>query len=224
MNSLNSAFLRVGDTFTQCFSRPGRYVYDFALPGLRRAAEGEGTFTVNVKEGDVRRDGVQHNVLVKYEGGRLKAVPPQTNVLAGDVVTWYTLDPSAPGFSVLGRSEADSFSSAAMTHESLYTHAFGSEGRVEWESPNSRKLKGTVVVTKARTQDARGLDSYRERLEEGTLVVISGDRVEPSSVEIVEGQTVCFAVEKAEGEGVAIVDRRLKGETPTDGAATRGAA
>lgn len=221
MNSLNSAFLRVGDTFTQCFSRPGRYVYDFALPGPRRSAEAEGAFTVNVKEGDARRDGAQHVVLVRYEGGRLKAVPAQTNVLAGDVVTWYTLDPSAPGFSVFGRSESDSFNSAAMTHESLYTHAFGSEGRVEWECPGSRRLKGAVVVSKAQAGGAREADSYRERLEEGTLVVISGDRVEPASVEIVEGQTVCFAVEKAEGAGVSIVDSRLRAAPPPAAAAAR---
>jgi preprotein translocase subunit YajC len=51
------------------------------------------------------------------------------------------------------------------------------------------------------------MKEYRGSLSKGTLVVISGDKVEPTFVEISVGQTVFFAVEKA--DGVTITDRRL---------------
>lgn len=212
MNSLDSRFLRPGDTFTQSFSQLGRYGYDFVLPVPHRFKQGDTTFAINVKDGDMRREGVQHNILVRQEGGKLKAVPPEQNIMTGDVVTWYALDPSIPGFSVVGHSETDSFSSAAMTYEALYTHAFGSPGVIEWECANGHNLKGRVIVKKAKARSAQEIASYKERLAEGTLVLISGDRVEPVEVEIVEGQTVCFAVEKA--EGITITDRRLLVEIP----------
>lgn len=214
MNSLDSRFLRFGDTFAQSFPRPGRYSYTFGQPVASRLAPADTRFTINVKEaGDPEREGRQHNVVVRQEGRTLKADPPALEIEAGDLVLWAALDPSAPGFSVSGRSESDSFSSTALAREALYTHAFGSAGVFDWEDANGRRVSGRVTVTTPATESAREMDAYKERLTRATLVMISGEKVEPAQVEVVVGQTVFFAVEKA--EGITITDRRLRVATPS---------
>ncbi len=213
MNSLDSRFLRFADAFAQSFAQPGRYSYDFGLPLANRIRPADGPFTVNVRAArNNNPEGRQHNVVVRSEGGRLKADPPALEVEAGDVVLWSASAPSTPGFCVSGRSETDSFSSAAIAREALYAHAFGSPGVFEWEDANGHRVSGKVVVTMPPTNSAREMQSYKERLTEATLVVISGESVEPREVEVVVGQTVFFAVERA--QGITITDRRLKAEIP----------
>lgn len=213
MNSLDSRFLSFGDTFAQNFPRPGRYSYTFGQPVANRFAPDGTRFTINVKEAaDKEREGQQHNVVVRQEGKTLKADPPALEIEAGDLVLWAALDSSTPGFSVSGRSENDSFSSAALAREALYTHAFGSPGVFDWEDANGRRVAGKVTVTMPETKSARETDAYKERLTRATLVTISGEKVEPAQVEVVVGQTVFFAVEKA--DGITITDRRLRVEIP----------
>ena len=214
MNSLDSRLLRHGDTFAQKFSRPGRYNYDFNLPVLSRLDKIDGQFTINVKEtGDKKREGQQHYVVVRQqENKKLKADPPELNTVAGDVVLWSASDSATPGFSISGHSESDSFSSAALAHEALYTHAFGSAGEIGWEDANGHRLSGTIIVKMPETKSAKDMEYYKETLTKGAVVVISGEKAEPAQVEISVGQTVFFAVEKA--DGITITDRRLKFEIP----------
>jgi len=56
------------------------------------------------------------------------------------------------------------------------------------------------------------MQAVRELLAKGTVVLIRGDKIEPAQVEISVGQTIFFAVEKA--DGITITDRRLKVEIP----------
>lgn len=220
MNSLDSRFLRPGNTFAQSFTQPGLYTYDFGLPIPNRRGEAGGPFTIRVKEdGDRRSDGAQHNVRVKRECGRLKADPEELEIEAGDVVLWYSLDPSMPGFTVGGHSETDFFSSAALTREALYTHAFGTAGDFQWKDANGSRVSGKVLVTMPQTRTARDMESYKERLAEGAMVVISGERAEPAQVEIVVGQTVCFVVEQA--DGITITDTKLLTEAASPQHPTR---
>lgn len=208
MNSLDSRVLRHGDTFAQKFSQPGRYTYDFNQPFLKRTSEGHDRFYINVKPADQQREGEQHFVVVRQqENKKLKADPPELNIDAGDVVLWSAADSATPGFSVSGYSENASFHSAALIAEALYTHAFGSAGKIDWEDVNGHRLAGTIVVKMPETKSMREKESYEKSLGEGTLVVISGDKVDPKHVEISVGQTVFFAVEKA--SGITITDRRL---------------
>lgn len=214
MNSLDSRFLRLGDTFAQKFSRPGRYSYDFNLPILNRINKADGQFAIDVKEsGDKKREGRQHYVIVRQQANKqLKADPAELSIDSGDVVMWSAADAATPGFSISGYSETDSFNSAALSNEALYTHAFGSPGEVEWEDANGHDLSGKIVVKMPQTKSAKDLEYYNETLTKGALVVIRGESVEPATLEISVGQTVFFAVEKA--DGVTITDCQLGFEIP----------
>jgi len=221
MNSLDSRSLRFGDTFAQKFSQSGRYTYGFGLPSLSHLDKGDGAFTLEVKDsGDTGREGKQHYVIVRGgEGGqRLEAEPKELSISAGDVILWSAADSSVPGFTVSGHSEKDSFSSAALTKEAIYTHAFGSPGAVAWEDANGDRLTGRIVVGEAQAKSPDELAAYRARLSSGVLITISGGKVDPPQVEIIVGQTVIFAVEKA--NGITITDARLKVNLPKPGTAT----
>jgi plastocyanin len=219
MNSLDSRLLQHGDTFAQKFSRAGQYNYDFGLPGLGQLEKGKGRFTIDVKESaDKNREPQQHFVLVRQEQGSrtLEASPRELSLEAGDVVLWSAAESTVPGFSVVGQAEKDSFSSAALTREAVYTHAFGNAGVFAWEDAKDRRIAGKVTVKDAETKTKDEMERYRGQLAEGVVVVISGGKVSPSDVNIIVGQTVFFAVEK--GEGISITDTRLKAGSFTVGA------
>lgn len=215
MNSLDSRFLRLGDTFAQKFSRSGRYIYDFGLPGLNRIDKTDSRFTINVKErGDKKREGKQYFVTVgQREDKKLNADPPELSIEAGDVVLWSAADSATPGFSISGHSDNDSFKSAALTREALYSHAFGSPGEIAWVDANGHRLSGKIIVKMPPIKSDKEMEAYKQALTKGAIVVISGEKVEPAQVEILVGQTVFFAVEKA--DGITITDLRLKVEIPT---------
>ena len=214
MNTLDSRFCRLGDTFAQRFSRPGLYNYDFNLPGLHRLDPKGGRFSINVQgTADSKKEGKQYFVVVRQEGKMLTADPPKLDIAAGDVVLWSTNDPDTPGFSIGGYSGKDSFNSASITGEAAYSHAFGSPDEIEWEDTNGHGLAGKIIVKMPPTQSPKEMDAFKEILTKGTVVVISGGKVQATPVEIFVGQTVFFAVEKA--EGITITDRRLKAQTPT---------
>src|SRR3954468_5591115 len=152
MNTLDSRSLRFGDTFAQKFSRGGRYMYDFGLPGLSHLDKGDGAFLLDVKDsGDVARVGKQHFVRVRAADGgkKLEPDPKELTIESGDVVLWSAADSNVPGFTVSGRSGTDSFSSAALTREAIYTHAFGSAGDFVWADANGRRVAGKIVVKEA---------------------------------------------------------------------------
>src|SRR5207244_11665388 len=68
--------------------------------------------------------GRQHDVSVRFEGGHFVADPPQLRISPGDIVLWNAPDPGTPGFAVPGEGD-QAFSSAAMSAECVYSHAFG---------------------------------------------------------------------------------------------------
>lgn len=211
MNSLDSRFCRVGDTFAQKFSQAGRYIYDFNLPGLNQLDKEKGRFTINVKNAD-KQEGQQHFVVVRMDGKTLIADPPQLDIAAGDVVLWSTNDQNTPGFSVSGHSDKDSFNSAALVREALYSHAFGSPDEIEWGDMNGHGLSGKISVRVPSTKSQKEMDSFKELLTRGTVVTIREGKADPAHLTVSVGQTVFFAVEKA--EGITITDRRLKVDIP----------
>jgi plastocyanin len=212
MNSLDSRFCRVGDTFAQKFSQAGRYTYDFNLPGLNQLDKANGRFSINVGKAGDKPEGKQHLVTVRLADNKLTADPPQLDVAAGDVVLWSTNDQSVPGFSVSGHSDKDSFNSAALAREALYSHAFGSPDEIEWGDMNGHGLSGKISVTMPITKSQADMDNFKELLTRGTVVMIRNGKVDPAHLTVTVGQTVFFAVEKA--EGITITDRRLKVEVP----------
>lgn len=206
MNTLDSRWLRHGDTFIQRFARVGRYTYDFG-----RFPKERGRFLIQVKERSEKKRPQQHFVTVRQaKGGRvLDAVPRELSIEAGDVVLWSAENSAVPGYSIHGWGEgSDAFSSAAMTHEAVYSHAFGAPGVFDWRDPRNERIRGRVTVTVPQTEAPDAMEHFRELLGEGTVVLIKNHEVSPAEVTIIAGQTVFFAVEK--GNGISITDTRLK--------------
>jgi hypothetical protein len=213
MNNLDSRFLSYVDRFAQVFTQPGRYLYGFAPLVLGRGNPANTPFIINVKgTPDEQREGKQHDVMVRADCGQLKAEPAELDIETNDVVCWYSCDPATPGFSVSGYSETASFNSAAMTTGAIYIHAFGIVGEFDWKDANGHPaVSGKVRVTMPPMGTPKELEAYRERLAKPTVVHISGEKAEPSDVEIVVNGVVYFVVESE--DGVTITDRRLLGET-----------
>jgi plastocyanin len=211
MNSLDSRSLRYGDTFAQKFSRPGRVHYYLGSAAGQLFGR-ENAFSINVKQAARNRTGKQHNVLVRMNGRELVADPPELEVEAGDLVLWSAFDATIPGFYVSGQSENISFDSAALSAEAVYTHAFGSPGEYQWEDAHHGSVSGKIAVTTPDIKSERDRSNYQKGLTQGGLVVIRERLVEPPDLEIWTGQTVFFAVEKA--DGISITDRRLKIKMP----------
>lgn len=205
MNTLDSRFCRLGDTFAQRFAEPGTYTYDFNLSGVppfghanRYSISVKGTF-------DPNKDGEQHFVTVRREGSNFVADPPKLEIATGDVVLWSTNESNTPGFSISGKSETDSFNSGNMKRNALYSHAFGSPGEVEWLDANAHGPAGKIIVKMPNTDSAQDMETFKETLAQGAVIVINGKKADKAQVEIFVGQTVFFAVEKA--EGIAITER-----------------
>ncbi|HEX7333257.1 MAG TPA: hypothetical protein VF290_17275 [Pyrinomonadaceae bacterium] len=205
MNTLDSRFCRLGDTFAQRFTEPGNYAYDFNLPGLppfghanRYSISVKGTF-------DSSKDGEQHFVMVRREGTKFVADPPKLEIKTGDVVLWSTNESNTPGFSISGKSETDSFNSGNMMRNALYSHAFGTPGEVEWLDAHAHGPAGKIVVKMPKTDSTKDMEAFKETLAQGAVIVINGKKADKAQVEILVGQTVFFAVEKA--EGIAITER-----------------
>lgn len=207
MNTLDSRFCRLGDTFAQRFTQPGDYTYDFNLPGVppfghanRYSISVKGTF-------DSNKEGEQHFVTVRRDGTNFVADPPKLEIETGDVVLWSTNEANTPGFSISGKSEKDSFNSGDMVKNALYSHAFGSPGEIEWLDANAHGPSGKIVVKMPKTDTAKDMEAFQETLTQGAVIIINGKKADKSQVEIFVGQTVFFAVEKA--EGIAITERRM---------------
>jgi plastocyanin len=212
MNTLDSRFCRVGDTFAQRFTEPGNYAYDFNLPGLPPFGHAN-RFSISVKGTfDNNKEGKQHFVTVRREGTNFVADPPKLEIETGDVVLWNTNEANTAGFSISGKSETDSFNSGDMERNALYSHAFGSPGEIEWLDANAHGPAGKITVKMPKTDSAKDMEAFKETLTQGAVIIINGKKADKTQVEIFVGQTVFFAVEKA--EGIAITERNVNVPVP----------
>jgi plastocyanin len=207
METLDSRLLGTTDCFGQRFSRAGAYTYGLnATPQPCRPLQDE-QFGIEVAGNEAPDgEGRQHDVTVRFEGGRLVADPPKLRVAPGDVVLWNAPDTSTPGFAVHGEGE-QSFSSASLSNECLFSHAFGVAGDYSWKDANGSGLGGRVVVKDLDPTDPKECERWMAALEEGVVIVVEGDSANPSEVEILTGQTVFWAVAKA--PGITVTDERL---------------
>ena len=219
MDTLDSRSLSYVDRFIQKLSKEGVVHYQLTgAAGCCIPLDKETAYKIVVKPGagrpvpPSRRGGAgraakQHDVQVLRKGNTLIAEPGQLEIEAGDVVLWHTDDPLATGFVVRGEGDGESFDSSALSHEAVYTHAFGLEGEYEWVDAHKGRTSGTVIVRSPKGDDPEECKKWMGALGEGAVVLIEGDRVEPKRLEIVTGQTVFWAVQKA--EGISITDARL---------------
>ena len=145
-------------------------------------------------------------VKVAFDGA-FEVDRPSVSIDRGDVVLWYTSSFTAPGFAVFGSAGDVGFDSSELHDNSVYSHAFGAPGKIEWAAPHEPSLHGTIIVRDQRCRSHKERAGYMERLREPTLITLEGREVHPNQVQISHRQTVFFAVRS--GASVAIVDRQL---------------
>lgn len=206
MNDLDSRALCYGDNFAQRFAKAGALSYAVGPVGTSQFGA-QDAYKITVKPGAANRKAKQYSVVVRLKDKHLVADPPSLEIEAGDIVLWGAEASITPPFRVGGRSEAGAFDSDGLQSEAVYTHAFGVAGDYKWRDANGHGVSGVVKVTNPALKAREDTEKFHKQLGTGTMVLIRGDRAEPQTVEIYTGQTVFFAVEKA--EGITITDDRL---------------
>lgn len=209
MDTLDSRLLQYVDCFAQKFATPGHVHYGIStLAGACLSVGDEGEFTIDVKARSGNNgESEQHDVQVRREGNKFFADPPHLEIRAGDMVLWNTPDPGLTGYVVVGKGAGGKFDSSALTSEAVYTHAFGTPGEYTWVDANRGKISGVIHVRSLDPKDKEQCQKWLATLEQGSLITIEGDTVYPVKMEILTGQTVFWAVQKA--PGISITDSRL---------------
>jgi hypothetical protein len=208
MNSLDSRYLRLGDTFAHRFTHPGKYRYNVDVPGGIAPSGHHAGFeiTVAAEKGAASQT---HYVTVSYVNGAFAIDPAAVlHIENNDVILWSTASAATPGFAVHGRSEGLHFDSAKLPANSMYSHAFGVTGEVTWCDAGNPAIGGFIAVAAppAIHTDEHRMD-YMKTLGKATLVMIDAPKVHPKRLKVVLGQTVFFAVRS--GHGISIVDKAL---------------
>ncbi len=201
MTTLDSRRMTYLNCYGQKFSEPGTYRYRIlssSTSGLQRDAH----FSIEVKPAAAPTKVQQHDVAVRLEGRELVADPPNVSVSAGDLVVWNTPDSSIAGYLIEGEGSGLSFSSASLTREAVYTHAFGLPGTYRWLDANGGKLGGVIEVVSLKADSGESSRKWLESLGSPTLITVRGDYADPEKVQILTGQTVAWAIEEARGISV----------------------
>jgi plastocyanin len=169
---------------------------------------GDGAYTITVGPRPSKVEtSRQHNVLVRLKNSMLVAEPATLQIDAGDMILWHTPDGATHGFAVVGEGDAGNFNSGALTDESVYTHAFGLPGLYEWVDAHGGRARGQILVKTVEAKKLNDCKKWLEALGKGSLITINGEKAEPKQVEILAGQTVFWAVQKA--SGISITDAKL---------------
>ncbi len=211
MNSLDSRVIGYGDCFAKKFSFPGtaRYLL-VAAAGVDLPLEGD-TFNIRVKKcAGKPGKGNQHTLAVRREGTRLTIDQPQLEIEEADTVLWHGADATVPGFAVRGECGDREFDSSCLDEEMIYTHAFGVPGEYRWADAHGSNISGVISVRSPQTTGKKAQREWLKGLSSGTLIHIRGDKADPERVQLLTGQTVFWAVEKA--PGISITDTRLLGK------------
>jgi plastocyanin len=229
MSSLDSRFLHVGDCYGHRFTRAGTIPYELSrspLPPSASSGQSESASAIVVADASSGKSpetqagtqaGVrQHNVTVRELDGALQAEPAQLQIAVGDAVLWVPDKTVRIGFCVRA-ADGETFDSSCLRKNSLYTHAFGRAGHYRWRDAHGSALQGEVLATMPGPTSAAARGDWLQALSEGTVVHVSDERATPAVVEILVGQTVFWAVERA--PGVSITDVTLLGarDTPAEG-------
>lgn len=207
MNSLDSRYLRLGDTFAHRFTHSGRYFYGVGAPGAIAPPGHHGRFEI-VVAAEKGAASQTHYVAVAWTNGVFSVDPANLHINNNDVILWSTALAATPGFAVQGSSGDAHFDSAELPANSMYSHAFGVTGEIAWSDAADPKIGGFITVAPPpaiHTNEHRR--DYMKTLSEASLVMINSPKVHPKRVKVVLGQTVFFAVRS--GQGISIVDKTL---------------
>jgi plastocyanin len=207
MAELDSRFLAYTDCYGQQFSTPGVVHYRLRLGGFRFNSDDEDLFEIDVT-GKSGAEARQHHVRVTLRDGRFVADPARLEIATGDNVTW-SGDSPGPGYVVEGDGSPSRFTSAELGNKSVYIHPFGLPGVYPWVDSYGSKVGGEIEVEDVRPTSQAEIDRWLKSLEQGHLVHIKGNRVNPARLKVPVGASVCWAVE---GEGrISITDARIVG-------------
>jgi plastocyanin len=213
MNALDSRLLQFTDCFAHRFSTPGSFRYDVSpLPsmlaprGSHDSQDDEDDDDPRVVVVETEGSQRQHHVRVSRVRGRLTVLSRRLEVSAGDLVCWSADHSVTTGYVVRGRLGSESVDSAELHHESVFTHAFGVAGDVEWADAGGSGLRGRVRVVHPDDKDERRT-RWAASIGQGTLVRVRGQQAEPADVEVLVGQTVFWSVEDAPGVTITDVSR-----------------
>jgi plastocyanin len=202
---LDSRALRRPDCYAQRFMKAGTYPYN-VLPAFGDCIQRDRPFAIKVTETKGKKAMTQHNVTVHFQKGRFTPDRAETTIETGDLVLWNCPDTGATPYCIVGEKEF--FASNRMINECGYSHAFGMAGEYQWRDANGSNVHGVVRVSDWKCENHSEFAHWHENtLKKGTLVMIENGKAEPSSVEIVTGQTVFFAIVKA--PGISITDERI---------------
>ena len=215
MTTLDSRSMGPLDCFVQKITESGDLVFE-----IRGAAAGfcpldeKSAARIKVKPNKASRaqqrtSGKQHHVPVIFNKGVFKAVSAPKELMQGDAILFHPSGPDLPSFSVVGRMGKTAFSSTELRDQAVFTHPFGLPGKYHWADANGSGVGGVIVVENEPATGKEGAERALERMAEGVLVHIVGDKVKPKEVRISTGQTVFFAVEST--EGITITDVTLLG-------------
>ena len=211
--NLDSRVLNYGECYGMKFSHSGKAIYQVhPYTGASLPAD-EDCFSITVRD-TAQKSGSeqQHNIVIRKQDGRLVAEPEHLEISKNDVVLWHAANAEVHGFVISGEGPKDEFDSAAITTHSVYTHPFGNEGVIDWIDANGSGLHGTIVVKSPKGTDKKSQQKWLAQLETPSLITISGDKASPQKLEIITGQTVVWAIEKA--AGISITDARLVAPKP----------
>jgi plastocyanin len=207
MNSLDSRYLRLGDTFAHRLTKSGRYHYGVGAPGGIAPSSHHAKFEI-VVAAEKGATSQTHYVTVAWANGAFSVEPANLHIKNNDVILWSTASAATPGFAVQGSSKDAHFDSAEMPANSMYSHAFGVTGEIAWSDAADPKIGGFIVVSappEIRTDQHR-MD-YVNKLSEASIVMIDAPKAHPKRLKVVLGQTVFFAIRS--GHGISIVDKTL---------------
>lgn len=206
-NVLDSRSVGLGDAFGQRFMKAGKFPYEIVRGGGRQMVI-EHSHEIIVKDSD-SEEMKQHTVLVTSEGRALVGDQRRLEIATGDLVVWACVSDPELRFQIVGRK--DFFSSAALTTECGYSHAFGLPGDYHWIDANGGEARGVVRVKQVKSDGDADIERWKKRLAKAKLVMINDGKVEPSEVTIEVGQTVYFAVVKTEPMTITDI-RQLRAE------------
>ncbi|WP_456391104.1 hypothetical protein [Profundibacter sp.] len=215
MYALDSRSMGPLDCFVQKITESGDFIFE-----IRGAAAGfcpldeKAAARIKVKANKVSRaqqrtSGKQHHVPVIFNKGVFEAVSPPKELMQGDAILFHPSDPDLPSFSVVGRMGKTEFSSTELRDQTVFSHPFGLPGKYHWADANGSGVGGVIVVENEPATGKEGAERAMQRMAEGVLVHIIGDKVKPQELHIATGQTVFFAVEQT--DGITITDVTLLG-------------
>lgn len=211
LNTLDSRALQRADCYGQRFMKPGIYPYDI-VPARGASISTDRPFAIKVRKGHKKSGMMQHNISVGLNDGGYSAETAELEIDVGDMVLWNCNQRGAMPFAVVGDHEF--FNSNRLKDESGFSHAFGSPGEYHWVDAYGSKTSGVVRVKDPGCTNEAELKRWRQSLEKGTVIMINDGKAEPSSVDVVVGQTVFFMV--VNGPGISITDARLLHMTGDD--------